>query len=263
MNNINNNSKISRYLDLTKLMDFIQFNRLYFRQVDKYDDVFEGCFPEKIYELAKTILITDSDGVSTNIGIIEQTKLIRQSTYVSCWTANTSESMALWNLYGGKNGLCVQTETDTIMEELRKFTHIESEASHRDNEISSLIQRLIKPSVSTIRYIDHSNLENPYDPEEISKFPIIYKNIGFSYENEIRFFYDMRQQQLDDLPNRIGDGFYVPVDSNHIIKKILVSPSADPVFFENVQKFLSRSGLDNRLGLSSLKNPPYNESDFF
>ena len=118
MIDLNENLKISRYLDLTKLLDFIQFDRLYFRQVDKYDDVFEGSFPKVMYELAKGMPITDDGGISTNKGIIEWTKQIRQSTYVSCWTAKTSECMALWNLFGGKNGLCVQTDTETLIEEL-------------------------------------------------------------------------------------------------------------------------------------------------
>lgn len=121
------NIKISRYLDLTKLLDFVQFDRLYFRQVDKYDDVFEGSFPKTIYDLAKCITVTGSNGVSTNKGIIDTTKLIRQSTYVSCWTATESESMAMWNLYGGKNGLCIQTNTSLFMEALRK-------APYKNNE---------------------------------------------------------------------------------------------------------------------------------
>jgi hypothetical protein len=256
MIDLNENLKISRYLDLTKLLDFIQFDRLYFRQFDKYDYVFEGSFPKIIYELAKSITITGNDGVSTNKGITETTKLIRQSTYVSCWTANDSESMAMWNLYGGKNGLCIHTNTSIVMEELLK-------APHKNNEKSSTILRLISPRVSRIRYVDHLKSDIDFNAVEISDYPIIYKNIGFSYEDEIRFFYDMRQQSNADLPKEFGEGFHLSIDSKSIIEKVLVSPSADYGFFDNVKKLLSHSGLENRVEWSSLKNPPYKESEFF
>lgn len=55
MIDLDENIRISRYLDINKLLDFVQFNRLYFRQVDKYDDVFEGSFPKIMYELAMGI----------------------------------------------------------------------------------------------------------------------------------------------------------------------------------------------------------------
>ena len=73
----------------------------------------------------------------------------------------------------------------------------------------------------------------------------------------------MRQQPLGELHRRLGEGFHLPIDPKRIIQKILVSPSAEPGFFDNVQKLLSHLGLENRVEWSSLKNPPYNELDFF
>lgn len=256
MIDLDENIKISRYVDLTKLLDFIQFDRLYFRQLDKYDDVFEGCFPKIIYDLAKCTNLTGRDGVSTNKGSIETTKLIRQSTYVSCWTATESESMAMWNLYGGKNGLCIQTNTSLVMEALRK-------APYKNKEESSTILRLISPRVSRIRYVDHLKSNIDFNADEISNYPIVFKNIGFSYEDEIRFFYDMRQQIFGKLHKRLGEGFLLSIDSKSIIEKIIVSPSAEYGFFDNVKKLLSHYDLDNLVEWSSLKNPPYKESEFY
>ncbi|MGZ8189934.1 MAG: hypothetical protein ACXWTS_01745 [Methylococcaceae bacterium] len=145
---VKKDSKISRYLDLTKFLDFVQFNRLYFRQIDKYADVLEGCFHKQIYELAKGITRTGSDGVLSNKGIIEQTKYRRKSSYVSCWTLSENESMGMWNVYGGQNGLAIQTTVSVLKEELEyaPFKH--------DNETHKLIT-LANLKVSGIRYIDH------------------------------------------------------------------------------------------------------------
>ncbi len=254
MTDVEENLKISRYLDLTKFLDFVEFNRLYFRQVDKYDDVLEGCFPKQIYELAKGITVTGADGIPHNNGIIEQTKFRRKSNYVSCWTLSNPENMGMWNVYGGKNGLAIQTRVSILQSEL------EAAPSKYTDETHTLMRlEPIKLKVSSIRYINHSNVDPDNLKLELIKNPILLKNIGYSYENEIRFIYDT---VTPTLHQRLGDGFCLNVDANKIIEKILVSPAADEWFFELIKSVLSKYDLDNRVFWSDLRFPHYNEADF-
>lgn len=163
--------------------------------------------------------------------------------------------MALWNLYGGKNGLCIQTDRDTLVNEVFN-------APCADNKDLSVILKRIGPCVTRIRYVDHSNLNKESDPYEFSKFPMIFKNIGFAYEDEIRLFYYLSQLPLSAVTQKFGEGFFLRINAKNIIQKILVSPLAEQSFFDNVHKLLSHSGLESRVEWSSLKHGIYCESDF-
>jgi hypothetical protein len=251
--NVKEDSKISRYLNLTKFLDFVQFNRLYFRQVDKYDDVLEGCFTKQIYELGKCITITGANGAPSNKGIIEQTKYRRQSSYVSCWSLCEHESMGMWSVYGGQNGLAIQTTVSLLKRKLENAPRIFDDETHKLIKLANL-------KVSGIHYIDHSNEDHANLKRELISNPIFLKNIGYSYENEVRFLYDTGTWPT--LHPRLGDGFFIKMDAKDIIEKILVSPTAEEWFFELVKGILTKYGLDDHVFWSNLRFPPYNENDF-
>lgn len=252
---VTDSSKISRYLDLTRFLDIVHFNRLYFRQVDKYDDVLEGCFTKKIYDLAKCITITGDDGIPHNDEIIKETKRRRKSNYVSCWALSNPESMGMWNVYGGKNGLAIQTTVLTLKKEIEATNH---NINGFDTDPLGITLK-----VSGIRYIDHSNEDLRYIQPELINHPILLKNIGYLYENEVRFVYDVgTPQPFVKLYEKIGDGFCQNVNAKNIIEKILVSPMADDWFFDLVKSVLSKYDLTDRVFWSDLRFPPYNETDF-
>ena len=250
---VKEDSKISRYLDLTKFLDFIQFNRLYFRQVDKYDDVLEGCFPRQIYELGKCIMLIGADGVSRNKEIIKQTKNRRKSSYVSCWTLSEPENMGMWNVYSGRNGLAIQTTVSILRRTLENAPRIHDDETHKLINLANL-------SVSGIHYIDHNAANIASLKLELLNNPMILKNIGYSYENEVRFLYDMRPNCT--LHQRLGDGFFIKMDVKSVIERILISPTADDWFFDLIKGVLSKYDLDDRIVWSNLRTPPYNETDF-
>ncbi|MGZ8189933.1 MAG: hypothetical protein ACXWTS_01740 [Methylococcaceae bacterium] len=79
------------------------------------------------------------------------------------------------------------------------------------------------------------------------------KNIGYSYENEVRFLYDTGTWAT--LHPRLGDGFFIKMDAKSIIEKILVSPTAEECFIELVKEVLSKYGLDDRVFWSNLRFP--------
>ncbi len=92
---LNNETLLNRYIDLTKLVDLIQNNHLYFQQLNKYDDGFEGCYPKLLYDIADCISITGVNGVKS--GLKERTNHIRQANYVNCWTFGESHEKAMSN----------------------------------------------------------------------------------------------------------------------------------------------------------------------
>lgn len=244
--------EITRYLSLEKFLDFIQFNRLCFRQVDKFEPL-EGNYTEKMYNLSKGITINGS-----NTGLIERTKRKRVFNYVNCWTQSKYECMAMWQIYGGKNGVAIQTTVSNLKNELEN-------APKRHNNNVHIIMRLAQLHVSKVNYIDHrgENLDSS-DALKILDNPIVFKNVGYSHEREVRFLYDIeRIGNLKAPPEPLGDGFYINIDTKKIVKKILVAPNADELHFNNVKAILEKYGFDDDvLNWSSLRLPAYNETEF-
>lgn len=247
MINLEKDPKILRYMDLTKLMDFVVFNRIYFCQVDQYDDIFEGLFPKRIYDLAKNITITKPNDTKSNNGIIEGTKQRRKQHYVSCWTLGGAENMALWKLYGGKNGIAIQTTLSILKDELENSVK-------KNNDSTNAMIRQANFKVSEIKYLDHKNLDMESIKSEHINDPVMYKNSAYFYENEVRFAYDTI---FPALHQRLGKGFYISINAENIIKKCLISPSADECFYELIEALLSKYNLKNCVSWSDLRFPPF------
>jgi hypothetical protein len=249
---VNEFTKIARYLDLPRFLDIIHNNRLYFRQVDKYDDILEGCYPRQLYDLAQCITVTGPDGVQSNNGMVENTKVRRKSSYVSCWTLSEYENMGLWNVYGGRNSVAIETTVGILDGELNA-----SIETARFIEICSNSKRY-----SGVRYIDHHNEDlNRIDPEFI-RDPILCKNIGYSYEQEVRFVYSTAL--LDGAGERLyRDGFYIGVNVLNLFNNIYISPNAEPWFSDLVKVILanSASGLADLVTPSKLGIIPYVEAE--
>jgi hypothetical protein len=163
--------------------------------------------------LAKGITVTGANSIPSNLGIIEQTKYRRKSSYVSCWTLRNPESMGMWSKYGGHHGLAIQTTVSVLKRELEYAPLIHNDETH-------ILIRLIKLKVLGIHYIDHSNEDLASLKRELISHPILLKNIGYSYENEVRFLYDTGTWPT--LYPRLGDVFFVKMDAMYIIEKILV-----------------------------------------
>jgi len=47
------NEKVWRYLDFKKFVDLLESSELFFPRADKFDDKFEGTYPESIVESRK------------------------------------------------------------------------------------------------------------------------------------------------------------------------------------------------------------------
>jgi hypothetical protein len=93
------------YMDFTKFVDLVATAELYLRRVDKLDDQREGRFTER--EFTRLKQRRDDLATSTESG--------RSLFFVNCWCGSERESMAMWDLYGGKNhGVAVKTTMESL-----------------------------------------------------------------------------------------------------------------------------------------------------
>jgi len=96
----NENIKIWRYMDFTKLVSLIDTRQLYFTRSDKFDDRFEGSLPRRNVEARKIIpnyIPDELKYVYENLmnSSIDINKNWKRYMAVNCWHANEYESAAM------------------------------------------------------------------------------------------------------------------------------------------------------------------------
>ncbi|MGN8214204.1 MULTISPECIES: hypothetical protein [Halococcus] len=149
--------------------------------------------------------------------------------YVNCWNVNEHQSAALWEQYvDAREGVAVRTTVDRLHQAL--------EPSQREFVLGR------------VDYID-------YDEDMIPQgnLPAIYhKRESFEHENEFRASYFSEEDDDEDL----GSGFYVDVDKDTLIERVVISPIAPDWFSDLVERVLRRYDLDCELIESKLYSAP-------
>jgi hypothetical protein len=208
------NTIIWRYLDFTKFVDLLNCECLYFARADKFEDPFEGLYPvmEEIKRDFKTF------------------DIIRKQNYINCWAIGDHESAALWKIYSdSKNSIAIQTT----------FANLKSSIEKSDDDVYA----------SVVRYKDYSKTdlfgiidENIWAPEHggATVFPIIYKRMSFSFENELRLIHIKGPVTLELNENLTPIGQRVKVDLDKMIGKIHLSPYSEKWFQELVLGLLDK-----------------------
>jgi hypothetical protein len=100
-----------RYMDFVKFMDILSGRYLCLTRLDLMDDPREGRLTEGEYRR----LAERPDGLAD---LAETPNIF----YVSCWQENDVESMAMWDLYGGKTGsIAVRMSVGAVKALLRDY----------------------------------------------------------------------------------------------------------------------------------------------
>ncbi len=139
----NEDVKVWRCMDFTKFVSLLDSQCLYFTRVDKFNDPFEGswpqfnvlarqCIPEGIPENARDSYLK----AMTNMGEINRQWLKFHA--INCWHMNEHESAAMWKLYlKSDEGIAIQSTykklKDSLIDEERIFLSIVNYIDY-DNE---------------------------------------------------------------------------------------------------------------------------------
>lgn len=236
-------NKLLRYMSFEKFADILCRNAIFIPRADLFDDEFEGCYPQLVYEISRGIEIS-SNGVSSNQGLIEYTKKIKESAFVSCWTLGGSENMALWKLYGGKNSVAIETTIEDFVFEVEKPVN------------KNALMIFIEKNFVKVDYIDHKSKSEDL-AKELLDFPhaaLTKKYHAYSYEQEIRFM--MTHHDIPGLKEKLGSGINIAVNAQDLIKKIYISPLADAWFFDFVKIYLKKFKMSHLVQKSNMSISP-------
>src|ERR1700682_6410865 len=108
------NALIWRYLDFTKLVDLLDTNTLFFTRADRFEDRFEGSYPQPNVATRPNVFVkkgfSEKNAKETAALMTYFSREIRRYMAINCWHINPHESAAMWRLYLKSNeGISIQS----------------------------------------------------------------------------------------------------------------------------------------------------------
>ena len=230
------NIKIWRYMDLTKLVAFLETGSLHFARADTLGDPYEGSLSRFNSAAEEQRLIAYMEMVNTEaaehiIALPQSRKsmahLLRESTYINCWHSGETESAAMWKLYGTTAGsIVIQSTYKKLMDALP------------DNFFMGMVQ-----------YKDYGSSED-WMPRDNYLYPFIHKRREFKYESEVRAF--TSAEYRDDKPL----GIPVDIDIDKVVETIRAQPTTPAWARQAIEKLLERYGWGTKVMQSQIDIPP-------
>jgi len=235
----NNNQKIWRYIDFTKLIDLLNTNSLYFARADNFDDFFEGAITKRTAEMRKVqtaalIRAGKLNPMYTPEWWHTSNQEAKKEFAINCWHMNDHESAAMWKLYLQSNeGIAIQSTFDRLKNSLQ------------ETDVSVLI--------GVVKYIDY---EKDIIDFGNSLEPFVRKRKSFEHENELRcVIWQPGYNNLNQV-SLINGGTKLEVKLIDLIENIYVSPDSPTWFTELVQDVSNKFGFSFPIINSRLKDSP-------
>lgn len=154
----------------------------------------------------------------------------RESTYISCWNRAPSTSLAMWELYGGKEAVAVRSTTNKLEDLL--VTNAEMFA---ENDLEGMLIGV--DYIDDLQHPDVAVRERIFDIMErlpngrASQFAI--KSSLYAFEQEVRALVYPKLRDIFKAvedPHPETDGFYLAVGSSVERREPSVSAFVDAVY---------------------------------
>ncbi len=222
------NQTLWHYMSFAKFMSLLDTSSLFFSQLKNLNDPFEGIpfidhMPigsefEKMYK-----------------STLEDPNSWRHYIVVTCWSANSSENLGMWNTYASKFGITIKSTVQRLNDGLNFASE------------SEVFRGLVM--------YDRAEGE-PGDNWSIF-FDIFHnKRKEFENENEYRIargYNDPKQRYMINL----AGGILIPVNLNRLIDKIVISPESPNWFLGLVQSITRKNGLSIEVTHSEIDRKPF------
>lgn len=221
---------IWRYMDLWKFESILSKKALFFSTAASQEDGFEGIYPPHA-KINRARQIENLPEEAKPFALHNQEVFEQQSKYeiiLSCWHINEDENPRMWKEYIQElPGIAIKTSKQSLQDCFTVFSH----------------PHLV--TIENVQYVNRTtyrgNLGRP-----LAEFFL--KEESFKWENELRCVINTGWQPLPHQPggawnaeylfpdnSRHVIGYFIPVDVNTLIEKIVVSPGASDEFHEKVE----------------------------
>jgi hypothetical protein len=194
--------KITQYMRLDYLFELLETNKYHVTKRGEFEDAFEIA-PVNTFllslEPAEDYFKKDKDRtkVSKKIEQIEKDCKDLAKFPISCWCKKENESSMMWKLYAHKIGACIKTTISKFIDSI-------------DLDLSA--ENVDKIVCGSINY-----RKMPCYPDEKGMF--FTKDIGYSEEEEFRFYFDFNK--FVDNDKKFAK---IPIRTKEMIDEIILSP---------------------------------------
>ena len=258
----NQDAVLWKYMDLPELLYLLQEKKLWFSRLDMLGDPFEGSVEQTILE--KVSFFSDDPNIPENLKPVTERlgrqslksflRAQRMSAFVSCWTEEDQELMALWRSYQrSAYSVAIRTTYSLLRDQL--------------------------PEKVVLGKVFYTDFSQPIDLEMIRTNLLYYairKHVGFRFEKEIRaiYYYGQNVAQImqsiqkareadksafEDFPfpseselSKLEKGEQIDIDINTLILEIRSSPICPDWFIPVLNQMCKRYGYTNEVNRSIL-----------
>ena len=254
------NIKIWRYMDLTKLVAFLETGSLYFARANTLGDPYEGSWTilNKIVQQQQfQQMIADQERKNPDVKgkntpeklqqtFKHATHLGREIVYINCWYSGETESAAMWNLYGTTAGsIVIQSTYKKLMDAIPNDVY-------RDDVCVG------KVYMGMVQYKDYKSFED-WIPSGNMMHPFLHKRKEFEYEKEVRALI-MNIGGLSKERKEKGDykprGITVDIDIDKVVETIRAQPTTPDWARRAIEKLLERYGWGMKVRQSEIDSEP-------
>lgn len=219
------NKKLWRYMPLIQLLDFLQTKELRFTKADSFEDIQEGYIGLDAMLNALPEDATDELRLQTKQTI----ENLNNECFASCWHLSSSESLAMWKVYGIHNfSVALVSSVESVMTVSNEYC--------KNEPVSGVMGEVIyydyiqdgKPNVDTVTL----PLEEKERGVPSSVLTLFMKANAYSYEREWRLILHKSNAEEKALTVKVDD-------LEDFIDAVYVSPEAPDWMVECIKKLFS------------------------
>jgi hypothetical protein len=217
-------------------MALLEDRALFFPRASTLNDAFEGSFPEhqSVLDRVTSMLppeeLRPGSIVSISPGLERLWATLRTWTAVSCWHVSEYESAAMWRLYSANDASVAILSTVGRLRQALGQPPAAEQGFHAGDSYQ----------IGLVEYIDYSSDRIP-----AGSFlaPLFRKRRSFEHERELRAtlvqYPISPQSEIDHDRIPTAAGVRVPIDINHLIAGVRVSP-ASPIWFADLVRQVAK-----------------------
>lgn len=213
-----------RYMDFAKFVEMMESGTLWFVRIDQLEDPLEGTHTDaELAGIRKHLQKTRAQR------LIDVFRSARSEVYVNCWCSGSSESLAMWDLYGKGSGIVAIKSTVGRLREA---------AAGYDQPVF----------ISKVKYVDWNDapgLDNVL-------VACSRKDLSHRHESEVRVIILRDSYNLD---TKGKPGIRFPVDVRRLITEVMVGPREQAWVFRVIEQVMKRYGLPQHVVASDRLTP--------
>lgn len=248
------NIKVWRYMDVTKLVAFMETRSLHFARADTLEDPFEGSVA-LLNQIAKEQMISemlkDQENNPPDSGrytrdqlremLAQGARIGRQWVFMSCWHSGETESVAMWKQYGSTGGsVVIQSTYRKLLDALPSEIRIDENNLEKTNIYMGMVQ-----------YKNYFSLLEGLRLDGNMLSPFIHKRTALEYEKEVRAFL-----MFPTADTRSISSVYADVDIEELVETIRVRPGTSDWERQTIEKLIGKYGLGMKIMPSEIDAEP-------